>query len=178
MQNYYPLASSVMEVIFCFPGRSHVSVGTVHPSLLLPYSSSSSRWLSPNSIFRRIIGVISSHIHKLPQSRFPTPSLMLAIYLQSPWCHHFSHGLFVCDRMHLYLFISASSSLHEFGDLWQLGRLHLNTSQLLSIQTLVLCLNLLTLSFLSSPRSPSTAPVPTPARISPLRTASANVLLF
>ena len=102
MQNYYPLASSVTEVIFCFPGRYHVSVGTVHPSLLLSSSSSSSRWLSPNSIFRRIIGVISSHIHKLPQSRFPTPSLMLAICLQYPWCHHFSHGLFVCGRMPIY----------------------------------------------------------------------------
>ena len=82
--------------------------------------------------------------------------------------------------------MQGGSQIFEFDDLWQLGRLHLNISSWRSIQTHVLCpLSLLfTLSFLSSPRlPPPTAPITTPARLSPMRTArhhlrtkSANVL--
>ena len=46
-----PPASSVMDFIFCRSDGSHVSVDTVHPSLLRSSSFSSSRWYHPQYFF-------------------------------------------------------------------------------------------------------------------------------
>ena len=60
-----PPASTVIDFVFCCPDSSHISVDTVHPSLL--WSSSSPRWYPLQSL--------SSQVVPSPESFFPGGTL-------------------------------------------------------------------------------------------------------
>ena len=73
-----PPASSF---IFC-PDISHVSIDTVHPSLLRSSSFSSPRWYHLQSPSSNVFLVSSLYVAKPPQSCFPAP-LCDVLYRQS-----------------------------------------------------------------------------------------------
>ena len=94
--------------------------------------------------------------------------------------HTVSYIVHFC--IHVSIALQGASQIYEFGEQWQLGRLHINTSwwRSIQVQTLPLAPSFL----LSSPGLLCIAPIP--ARISPLRTSphdprtasSTEVLLF
>ena len=53
---------AVMDFVFCCPNSSHVSVDTVHPSLLRSYSSSALRWYHPQNLSSYVFLVSSHHM--------------------------------------------------------------------------------------------------------------------
>ena len=57
-----PPASSVMDFIFCCPDSSHVSVDTVHPSLLRPFSFSSPSWYHLQSLSSDVFFTCPNHL--------------------------------------------------------------------------------------------------------------------
>ena len=74
-------ASSVMDFVFRRSDGSHVSVDTVHPSLLRSSSFSSPRWYHLQSISSDLFLVSSLYVAKPPQSCFPAP-LCYVLYFQ------------------------------------------------------------------------------------------------
>ena len=99
-----PPASSVMDFIFRRSDGSHVSVDTVHPSLLRSSSLSSPGWYHLQSLSSFV--VLASHLYvaKPHQSCFPVP-LCDTLYLQ------FLLVVFVHHMVsHVQIFISATSS--------------------------------------------------------------------
>ena len=70
-----------MDFIFCCLASSHVSVDTVHPSLLRS-SSSPPMWYHLQSFFLCSLGLASSRTSKPPQSCFSAPPCDI-LYLQS-----------------------------------------------------------------------------------------------
>ena len=77
-----PPASSVMDLVFRRSDRSHVSVDTVHPSLLRSSSLSSPGWNHLQSLSSYVVLVSPLYVAKPPESRFPAP-LCDTLYLQS-----------------------------------------------------------------------------------------------
>ena len=77
-----PTASSVMDFVFRRSDGSHVSVDTVHPSLLRSSSLSSPGCYHLQSLSSYIVLVSPLYVAKPPQSRFPAP-LCDTLYLQS-----------------------------------------------------------------------------------------------
>ena len=105
-----PPASSVINFIFCCPDSSHVSVDTVHPSLLRSSSLSSSGWYHLQSLYFDVVLVSPLYVAKQPQSRFPAP-LCDTLYLQSILDVFVSYMIFsVWPHAHLQIFISVTSS--------------------------------------------------------------------
>ena len=95
-----PPASSVMDFIFRRSDGSHVSVETVHPSLLWSSSFSSPRCYHLQSLSSDVVLVSSLYVDKPPQSCFPAP-LCDVLYIQS---------LNVWPHAHLHIFICVTSS--------------------------------------------------------------------
>ena len=77
-----PSASSVMDLVFRRSDGCHVSVDTVHPSLLRSFSSSSPRWHHLQSHSSDVFLVSPHYVSKPFQSCFPAP-LCDILYLQS-----------------------------------------------------------------------------------------------
>ena len=77
-----PPASSVMDFIFHRSDGSHISVDTVHPSLIRSSSLSSHRWYHLQSLSSDIVVVSPLYVAKPPQPCFPAP-LCDTLYLQS-----------------------------------------------------------------------------------------------
>ena len=75
-------ASSVMDLVFRRSDGSHVSVDTVHPSLLRSSSLSSPGWYHLQSLSSYVVLVSPLYVAKPPESRFPAP-LCYTLYLQS-----------------------------------------------------------------------------------------------
>ena len=103
-RHYSPPASSVMDLVFSRSNGSHVSVDTVHPSLLRSFSLSSPGWYHLQSLYSDIVLVSPLYVAKPHESRFPAPlcatlSLRHSLHSVSPWCFRFSHGLLACGRM-------------------------------------------------------------------------------
>ena len=68
-----PPASSVMDLVFRRSDGSHVSIDTVHPSLLRSSSFSSPRWYHLQSLSSDVFLFSSLYVAKPPQSCFPAP---------------------------------------------------------------------------------------------------------
>ena len=68
-----PPASSVMDLVFSRSDGSHVSVDTVHPSLLRSSSLSSPGWYHLQSLSSDVVLVSPLYVAKPPESRFPAP---------------------------------------------------------------------------------------------------------
>ena len=85
---------SHMDLVFRRFDGSHVSVDTVHPSLLRSSSLSSPWWCHLQSRSSCVVLVSPLYVSKPPQSRFPVP-LCDTLYLQSLCC------VFLC--IHFYL---------------------------------------------------------------------------
>ena len=91
-----PPTSSVIDFIICCSGGSHVSVDTVHQSLLRssPFSSPRRYHLqslsSDSDVF--VVSPISMSKPHFLHLWYSLPSV-------SPWCYRFSHVLLVCGRM-------------------------------------------------------------------------------
>ena len=77
-----PPASSVMDFILRRSDGSHVSVDTVHPSLLRSSSFSSPGWYHLQSLSSDVVLVSPLYMSKPHQSCFPAP-LCDVLYLQS-----------------------------------------------------------------------------------------------
>ena len=71
-----------MEFIFRHSDGSHVSIDTVHPSLLRSSSFSSPRWYHLQSLSSDVFLVSPLYVAKPPQSCFPAP-LCDVLYIQS-----------------------------------------------------------------------------------------------
>ena len=103
-------ASSVIGFIFRRSDGSHVSVDTVHPSLLRSSSFSSPRWSHLQSLSSDVFLVSPLDVAKLPQSCFPAP-LCGVLYLQClpdvTVSHMVSYN--VWPPAHLHIFISVTS---------------------------------------------------------------------
>ena len=74
-------ASSVMDFVFRRSDGSHVSIDTVHPSLLRYSSFSSPRWYHLQSLSSDVFLVSSLYVAKPYQSCFPAP-LCYVLYFQ------------------------------------------------------------------------------------------------
>ena len=88
-----PPASSVMDLVFRRSDCSHVSVDTVHPSLLRSSSLSSPVWYHLQRLSSDVVLVSPLYVAKPPESRFPAP------LSDSVW-----------PQAHLHIFISVTSS--------------------------------------------------------------------
>ena len=108
-----PPASSVMDFIFRRCDGSHVSVDTVHPSLLRSSSFSSTRWYHLESRSSDVFLVSPLYVAKRPQSCFPVPLCNVLYYSQSLPDVIVSHmvSFSVWPHAHLHIFISVTSSL-------------------------------------------------------------------
>ena len=82
LNNYCPPASSVMDLVFRRSDGCHVSVETVHPSLLRSSSLSSPGWYHLQSLSSSVVLVSPLYVANPPQSRFPAP-LCDTLYLQA-----------------------------------------------------------------------------------------------
>ena len=89
-----PPASSAMDFIFCRPGSYHVSVDTVHPSLLFFFLSQA----IPSPVFVFQHSLVTLHL-KTTSVLLSCTSLLCSLPSVSPWCHRFLHGLLVCGHM-------------------------------------------------------------------------------
>ena len=87
-----PPARYVMDVVFCRSDGSHVSVDTVHPSLLLSSSLSSPDWYHLQSLSSDVVLVSPLSVAKPPESRFPAP-LYDTLYMQSILGVFVSHNM-------------------------------------------------------------------------------------
>ena len=76
-----PASSGMHFIVYCHDG-SHVSVNTVHSSLLWSSSSSSPRWYHLRCLSTDDFLVSSLHVSKPPQSLFSAP-LCDFLFLQS-----------------------------------------------------------------------------------------------
>ena len=94
-----PPASSVMDFVFRRSDGSHVSIDTVHPSLLRSSSFSSPRWYHLQNLSSDVFLVSPLYVVKPPQSCSPDTSLLCSLLSVSPCCHRFLHGLLVCGHM-------------------------------------------------------------------------------
>ena len=68
-----PPASSVMDLVFRRSDGSHVSVDTVHTSLLRSSSLSFPGWYHLQSLTSYVVLVSPLYVAKPPESRFPAP---------------------------------------------------------------------------------------------------------
>ena len=100
-----------MDFIFRRCDGSHVSVDTVHPSLLRSSSFSSTRWYHLESRSSDVFLVSPLYLAKRPQSCFPVP-LCNVLYFQSLPDVIVSHmvSFSVWPHAHLHIFISVTSS--------------------------------------------------------------------
>ena len=189
-----------MDFILCCSDGSRGPVDTVHPCLL---QSSSSAHLCHFQFLH--VGACHWHcLHHVQHSWLNNHILNMSLNVwwyplvaSDAW--HISPVMpsIVCPLVyvciHITIALQSASHLFEFGDLY------LNTVTCHSCADYILTLPngvpfrhmyaifslLLTFSFISSPRLLSTAPVPNPARLSPLCTAphhprasSAKLILF
>ena len=87
-----PPASSVMGFIFRRSDGSHVSVDTVHSSLLRSSSLSSPGWCHLQSLSSGAFLVSPLDVSKPPQSCFPAPLCDVLYFKSLPSAHlHFCH---------------------------------------------------------------------------------------
>ena len=94
-----PPASYVMDFIFRRSDGSHVSVDTVHPSLLRSFSFSSPRSYHFQNVSSDVVLVSPLYVAKPPLFCFP-PSLSDILSLQYLHdCYRFSHAILVWGRM-------------------------------------------------------------------------------
>ena len=106
-----PPASSVMDFVFRRSDGSHVSVDTVHPSLLLSSSSSSPRWYHLQSPSSDVFLVLHLYVAKPPQSCFPAPlCVRYSTFSLSLMSSFLTWSLSVWPHAHLHIFISVTSS--------------------------------------------------------------------
>ena len=200
-------------IVYC-PDISHVSVDTVHPSLLWsPSSSSSPRWYRLRCLSSDNFLVSSLHVSKPQLFRFYAP-ICYVLFIQSlrdvtnaslvvSYCLAYLHILICLNQVQhswtilLWIFAltcggillshdnskySSSCCNHTVSSCalmnlslrcytvlsWKIAYWHF----LLEFHSDMCILSLLlTLSSLSSPRLPSTAPFPPPVLLSPFRTA-------
>ena len=106
----YPPASSVMDFVFRRSDGSHVSIDTVHPSLLRSSSFSSPRWYHLQSLSSDIFLVSSLYVAKPPQSCFPAPLCMFSTFSFFLMSSFRTWSLSVWPHAHLHIFISVTSS--------------------------------------------------------------------
>ena len=74
--------AGVTDFVFRYSDGSHVSVDTIHPSLLPSTSHSSPRWYHLQNLSSDVVLVSPHYVAKPPESRFPAP-LCDTLYLQS-----------------------------------------------------------------------------------------------
>ena len=120
-----PPASSVMDLVFRRSGGSHVSVYTVHPSLLRSSSHSSSRWYHLQSLPSYIVSVSSLYVAKSLQPCFPHHSVILSTFSLSPMLSFLAWSISVWPHAHIHIFMSVTSSFFA----WELVFVHIYKHQ-------------------------------------------------
>ena len=96
-----------MDLVFRRSDGSHVSVDTVHPSLLRSSSLSSPGWYNLQSLSSDVVLVSPLYVSKPHESRFPAP-LCDTLYLQM--FSFLTWSLSVWPHAHLHIFNSVTSS--------------------------------------------------------------------
>ena len=105
-----PPASSGMDFGFRRSDGSHVSIDTVHPSLLLSSSFSSPRWYHLQNLSSAVFLVSFLYVAKPPQSCFPAPLCYVSTFSCSLMSSFLTWYLSVWPHAHLHIFISVTSS--------------------------------------------------------------------
>ena len=106
-----PSADTAGDFIFHSIDICHVTVDTVHPSLLWPSPYSSARRYHIQCLFSDVWLASPVHVSKPHQSNFPSP-LCDVLYVHSlPYVIIFTWSLNVRTHTHLHISISVTSSV-------------------------------------------------------------------
>ena len=136
-----PPASYVMDLVWRRSDGSHVSIDTVHPSLLRSSSLSSPGWYNLHSLSSDVFLVSSLYVAKPSRSRCPAP-LCDTLYLLSLLDVIVSHiiltlwYLIVWPHAHLHIFISVTSNFFT----WELVTGTVSIPYSIAGWTIILCI--------------------------------------
>ena len=133
----FPPASSVMDFIFRRSDGSHVSVDTVHPSLLRSSSFSSPRWYHLQSLSSDVLLVSPLYVAKPHQSCFPAPlCVRYSTFSLSLMSSFLTWSLSMWPHAHLHIFISVTSSFFT----WELVSGTVSVPYSIAGWTIILCI--------------------------------------